>query len=104
MVRHLRMILMLEMECCKLPDYYNGVPDIEILGEPKTVRIQGQWKGTVHSAQLECWILALVEIMTSEQKDQFFSILDSVQGATEESWIKKPRVVAEIPMVNMKGG
>lgn len=103
MVKHLLMILMLEMGYCKLPNFYNGVPEVEILGEPKTVRIQGKWKGNTHSAQLECWILALVEVLTVEQKDQFFSILENVQSATEESWLKKPRVVAEIPMVNMKG-
>lgn len=86
-----------------MPNYLNGFPEVEILGEPKTVRIQGLWEGTVHSAQLECWILALVEILTPEQKAQFFGLLDAVQHQTEADWRNKPRVVAEIPMVNLRG-
>jgi len=86
-----------------MPNYLNGIPEVEILGEPKTVRIQGQWKGTVHSAQLECWLLALVEILTAEQKDQFFAFLHAIQQQTEADWRLKPRVVAEIPMVNLRG-
>jgi len=83
-----------------LPNYLNGV---EILGTPKTVRLEGTWKGETHSAPMECWIAAMVEVLTPEQKDKFFTALDKMQVLREHQKIAPARIVADIPMPNLKG-
>lgn len=84
-----------------MPNYLNGRPDVEILGHPKTVKLQGRWKNTVHGARLEVWILALVETLTPEQKDQFFTRLQTIEDSMAKSRLYKADIVAAIPMANM---
>jgi hypothetical protein len=83
-----------------MADYLNGV---EILGTPKTVRLEGTWRGETHSAPMECWIAALVETLSPEQKDKFFTALKSMEVRREHQRIAQARIVADIPMPNLKG-
>ncbi len=85
-----------------MPDFLNG---LEILGTPKTVRLEGSWRGQTHSAPLECWIAAFVEVLMPEQKDKFFTALDKMQVQREHqrvTGIAPARVVADIPLPNLK--
>ena len=83
-----------------MADYLNGV---EILGTPKTVRLEGTWRGMTHGAPMECWIAALVEVLTPEQKDRFFELLDRMQVQREHQKVQPARIVADIPMPNLRG-
>jgi len=82
-----------------MPNYINGV---EILGSPKTVRLEGNFRGEVFSAPMEVWIMALVAILDSEQKNKFFTMLNNVQESGEYNRIQKARVVADIQMPNLE--
>ena len=86
------------MECCKLPNYLNGV---EILGTPKTVRLAGDFKGVHHEAPLEVWIAAIVATLTPEQKATMFGFLDRFLLQRELTREPLARVVADIPMPNI---
>lgn len=72
--------------------------NIEILGSPKTVRLEGKYNGELFSAPMEVWIMALVAVLTSEQKSTFFQMLNNVQQSGEYQRVQRARVVADIPM------
>lgn len=80
----------------QMANYLNG--KIEILGSPKTVRLEGQFKGQTFSAPMEVWIMALVATLDDEKKSQFFQLLQNVQSSGEYSKIEKAKIVADIPM------
>lgn len=84
-----------------MADYLNGQA-IEILGTPKTVRLEGAWRGMTHSAPMECWIAAFVEVLSPEQKDKFFQMLDKMQVERERQRVAPARIVADIPMPNLR--
>lgn len=86
-----------------MPNYLNGVPDIEILGSPKTVRLEGTFHGETYSAPMEVWIQALVAILEPEQKTRFFAMIRRVQEHGYYRRIRPAQVVAEIPMPNLEG-
>lgn len=73
--------------------YLNGV---EILGSPKTVRLQMKFREKFHSAALEVWVSALVALMSSEEKEKLFNYVDRI-GAQHELY-GTARVVADIDM------
>jgi len=85
-----------------MADYIMGQP-FEILGTPKTVRLEGTWRGETHSAPMECWIAAFVEVLSPEQKDKFFQMLDKMQVEREHQRVTPARIVADIPLPNLKG-
>lgn len=76
--------------------------NVEILGEPKTVRLEGNYKGETFSAPFEVWIMALVSVLDSEQMGRFFETLKQVQESGEYKKVKRARVVADIPMPDIK--
>ena len=71
---------------------------IEILGSPKTVRLEGQYKGETFSAPMEVWIMAIVAMFDESQKQQFFTLLKLVQQNGEWQKIQRAAVVADIQM------
>lgn len=80
----------------------NGRPiGVEILGTPRTVRMEGTWRGMRHSAPLECWIVALIETLAPEQKDKFFEILE-IARVKREGLQHSAIVVADIPMPQVR--
>lgn len=76
--------------------------NLEILGEPKTVRLAMKHRGLMHAAPLEVWLSAMVATMTPEQKEVLFRVVDQF-NAQLESIQGKARVVAEIPMPAIGG-
>lgn len=72
--------------------------NIEVLGSPRTVRLQGKYNGEMFSAPMEVWIMALVAVLTPEQKGQFFQMLNNVQQSGEYQRIQRAQIVADIPM------
>jgi hypothetical protein len=81
-----------------MPDYLNG---FEILGTPKTVRLNMQFKGEQFSAPLEVYVSALVAAMRDDQRAIFFQFLKSLAAShdrTTAQRAEKARVVADIPM------
>ena len=83
------------------PDYLNG--KVEVLGTPKTARIIGKWNGELFRAPIECWIYALVEILTPEQKTQFFPLLNQINRMRELQGEAPADIRANILMPNLKG-
>ena len=73
-------------------------PGIEIRVMPKTVRLEGQFKGMLHSAPMEVWVAALVGILTPEQKSIFFDTLDRLNRQKDLQPGLHAKVVADIPM------
>jgi len=71
--------------------------NVEILGAPKTVRLQMKHRGLMHAAPLEVWISALVAAMTPEQKEVLFRMVNQF-NLQLDSVPDKARVVADIPM------
>ena len=49
--------------------------NVEILGVPKTIRLEGNFRGDTYAAPMEVWIMALVSVLSDEQKVRFFSML-----------------------------
>jgi hypothetical protein len=83
-------------------NYLNGVPEVEILGSPKTVRINMKHRERMHSAPLEVWITSLVAVMSPEQKEVLFRVLDQ-HMAIYDAQMNKARVVADIPAPDILG-
>ena len=57
--------------------------------------------GEQFSAPLEVWVLALVAVMSPEQKAVFFQVVKSLSAShdrTTAQRAEKARVVADIPM------
>ena len=82
------------------PDYLQG--KLRIMGTPKTAILRGNWNGETYEAPLECWIACLVDILTPEQKSQFFPILKKAY----EQWNQQKGMAearAIIPVPNYKG-
>lgn len=77
-----------------MSNYLNGV---EILGTPKTVRLEGQFQGLMHSGPLEVWVAALIAVLTPEQKTVFFETFDRLMRQRDLQ-PDKARVVANIPL------
>jgi hypothetical protein len=83
-------------------DYLNGV---EILGEPKTVRLNMKFRGEIFSGSLEVWVSAMVSVMNPEQKAILFQTVKSLAAGQDRLSAEKgqkARVVADIPMPNIK--
>lgn len=85
---------------CSMPDYLNGM---EILGDPKTVRVNMKFRDKMHSAPLEVWITSLVAVMTAEQKEVLFRVLDQHMAIYDMQMKDKARVVADIPAPDLLG-
>lgn len=79
-------------------DYINGNSKVEILGSPKTVRLEGMYKGDTYSAPMEVWIMALVAVLTGEQKQLFFSTMNNVMNDGSYQKVQRAQVVADIVM------
>ncbi len=76
--------------------------NVEILGSPKTVRVNMKFREKMHSAPLEVWITSLVAIMTPEQKETLFRVLDEHMRLYDMQ-MNKARVVADIPAPDLLG-
>ena len=89
-----------------MPGMIDGRPirkaDLEILGEPRTVRLCGTYRAETFEAPMEVWIMALVAVLTADQKQQFFDKLKHVMGTGDYRRIKRAQVVADIPMPNLE--
>lgn len=72
--------------------------NLEVLGTPKTVRLEGAFRGETFSAPMEVWIMSLVAMLSSEQKQQFFTTLRQVEASGEYQRLNRARIVADIPM------
>lgn len=72
------------------PDYLRG--KLRIMGTPKTAVIKGHWNGEDYEAPLECWMACLVDMLTAEQKGQFFPLLKKIT----EQWEKQKEQMAEV--------
>jgi hypothetical protein len=83
-----------------MPSYLNGV---EILGTPKTVRLEGTFRGVTHAAPLEVWVAAIVAALTPEQKTQMFEFLARAMVQREITRDVTARVVADIPLPTIGG-
>ena len=83
-----------------MPNYLNGV---EILGTPKTVRLEGKVGGNVLSGPMEVWVAALVATLDADQKAKFGAIFENYMRAREGQQNRIARVVADIPMPNLNG-
>jgi CheY-like chemotaxis protein len=86
-------------------DYLNGQPKFEILGQPKTVRMQGRFPiGNGQIVELEgpteCWIAAIVWSMQPEQRATFVTQLKRILELREHQ-VGPALVVADIQMPNM---
>lgn len=74
-------------------NYLNGV---EILGSPKTVRLEFKFRGEIFSAPLEVWFSALVATMSAQEKERLFSTVRHLEARRMLS-PNQARVVADIP-------
>lgn len=82
---------------------HNGAQHYQVFGQARTVVLEGTFEGETVSAPMEIWLQALVEVMDPSQKTQFFQALKRVQAHGYYRDIEKARVVAAIPMPNLKG-
>jgi hypothetical protein len=85
-----------------MTDYLNGKPVLEVLGSPKTVRLEGEFKGETFSAPMEVWIMALVATLDDGKKEAFFNTMKRVMEDGEYKRIQRAQVVADIPMPRIK--
>lgn len=86
-------------------DFLNGRPKVEIFGQPKTVRMRGRWRlanGELVDieAPTECWIAAIVNTFTEEQKAVFITQLKRIMQQREHQ-LGAAQVVASIEMPNV---
>ena len=83
-----------------MPNYLNG---LEVLGTPKTVRLEGKVGGKVVSGPMEVWVAALVATLDADQRVKFCTIFENHmrQREEQESKIMLGRIVADIPMPNL---
>lgn len=79
-------------------------PIIEILGQPKTVRMVGRFGGRIYEGNLETWVTCVVMAMSPEQQAKFFPLLENMQQKVDaqRGGNGAARVVAEIAMPNLK--
>lgn len=80
--------------------YLNGA---EILGTPKTVRLEGMLADTFLSGPLEVWVSALVATLDADQRMKFATIFENHMRQREGRESRLARVVADIQMPNMQG-
>ena len=83
----------------RLPDYLNG---LEILGTPKTVRLEGMVGGQLRSGPMEVWVAALVATLDADQRVTFGTIFENYMRQRDEQGSKIARVVADIPMPTLR--
>lgn len=83
-------------------DYLNG---LEIMGTPKTVRLEGKLADTFLSGPLEVWVSALVATLDSDQRAKFaaFFAAHMRQRDAQRGAVLLARPVADIPMPNIGG-
>jgi hypothetical protein len=81
-----------------MSDYLNGV---EILGTPKTVRLEGKLADKFLSGPLEVWVSALVATLDADQRVKFATIFEHHMRAREGQQSRIARVVSDIPMPNL---
>ena len=81
-----------------MPNYLNGM---EILGTPKTVRLEGMVGGQLRSGPMEVWVAALVATLDADQRVKFGTIFENYMRQQDENRSKIARVVADIPMPSL---
>lgn len=83
-----------------MPSHINK---LEILGAPKTVRLEGKVGGKTVSGPMEVWVATLVAVLDADARVKFCTIFENHmrQREEQESKILLGRVVADIPMPNM---